>query len=86
MIDDYNMEGDMLSWNLDHVFDEREQKGVEKGIEKGIEKGKIEGKIETAIRMLKLGAELAFVQKATELPLEKIKELQKTNTASDAKH
>ena len=77
IIDNYNMEGDMLSWNLDHVFDEREQKGIEKGIEKGKVEGKIEGRIETAIEMLKLGAEIAFVQKATKLPLEKIEELKK---------
>jgi predicted transposase/invertase (TIGR01784 family) len=35
IIDNYNMEGDMLSWNLDHVFEEPEQRGIEKSIKKG---------------------------------------------------
>ena len=45
--------------------------------EKEKQEGKIEGKIETAIEMLKLGSEIVFVSKATKLPIDKIKELQK---------
>ena len=59
------------------LLDKKEQEGMEKGIEKGMEKGMEKAKIETAIEMLKLGAELVFVQKATKLPTEKVKELQK---------
>jgi predicted transposase YdaD len=48
------------------MINEIERKGIEKG------------KIETAIEMLKLGAEIAFVQKYTKLSIEKVKELQNT--------
>ncbi len=51
------------------MINEIERKGIEKGMEKG--------KIETAIEMLRDGAEIAFVQKYTKLPMEKIKELEK---------
>ena len=50
---------------LNRLINEIEQRGVEKG------------KIETAIKMLELGAEILFVSKATDLSLEKVKELQK---------
>ncbi len=55
------------------LLNEIEERGEKKGIEKGIEKGKIE----TAIEILKDGAEIAFVQKYTKLPIKKVKDLQK---------
>ncbi len=64
----------MLSWKLDHVFDEVEQKGIEKGIENGEEKAKIE----FAKRMLKANIEIEQIAEFSELSLEKIKELQET--------
>ena len=53
--------------------------GMEKGMEKGIEKGRAEGKheanTETAQRLLAMGISAEQVAKATQLPLEIIKDL-----------
>ena len=53
--------------------------GMEKGMEKGIEKGRAEGKheanTETAQRLLAMGLSAEQVAKATQLPLEIIKNL-----------
>ena len=73
------------------LLDDRYQKGMEKGMEKGIaeglemgmkqgmEKGKAEGKheanTETAQRLLAMGLSAEQVAKATQLPLEIIKNL-----------
>ena len=73
------------------LLDDRYQKGMEKGMEKGIaeglemgmkqgmEKGKAEGKheanTETAQRLLAMGLSAEEVAKATQLPLEIIKNL-----------
>jgi predicted transposase/invertase (TIGR01784 family) len=59
------------------MINEIERKSMEKGMVKGIEKGIEKARIETAIEMLKLGAELVFVSKASKLSIEKVKELQK---------
>ena len=55
------------------MINEIERKGIEKGMEKGMEKARIE----TAMEMLKLGAEIVFVSKASKLSIEKVKKLQK---------
>ncbi len=55
------------------LINEIEERGERKGIEKGIEKGKIE----TAIKMLKEGVDVAFISRITDLPIEKINDLQK---------
>ena len=55
------------------LLDKKEQEGIEKGIEKGEEKAKIE----FARRMLKANIEIEQIAEFSELPLEKIKELQK---------
>ena len=56
--------------------------GMEKGMEKGIEKGRAEGKheanTETAQRLLAMGLSAEQVSKATQLPLEIIKNLSNT--------
>jgi predicted transposase/invertase (TIGR01784 family) len=55
------------------------QEGLAEGMEKGMEKGKAEGKheanTETAQRLLAMGLSAEQVAKATQLPLEIIKNL-----------
>ena len=61
------------------LLDYRYQKGMEEGMEKGMEKGRAEGKheanTETAQRLLAMGLSAEQVAKATQLPLEIIKNL-----------
>ena len=61
------------------LLDDRYQKGMEEGMEKGMEKGRAEGKheanTETAQRLLAMGLSAEQVAKATQLPLENIKNL-----------
>ena len=61
------------------LLDDRYQKGMEEGMEKGMEKGRAEGKheanTETAQRLLAMGLSAEQVAKATQLPLEIIKNL-----------
>ena len=64
------------------LLDDRYQKGMEEGMEKGMEKGRAEGKheanTETAQRLLAMGISAEQVAKATQLPLEIIKNLNNT--------
>jgi predicted transposase/invertase (TIGR01784 family) len=64
------------------LLDDRYQKGMEEGMEKGMEKGRAEGKheanTETAQRLLAMGLSAEQVSKATQLPLEIIKNLSNT--------
>ena len=64
------------------LLDDRYQKGMEEGMEKGMEKGRAEGKheanTETAQRLLAMGLSAEQVAKATQLPLEIIKNLSNT--------
>ena len=61
------------------LLDDRYQKGMEEGMEKGMKKGRAEGKheanTETAQRLLAMGLSAEQVSKATQLPLEIIKNL-----------
>ena len=61
------------------LLDDRYQKGMEKGIKQGREEGREEGKheanTETAQRLLAMGLSAEQVSKATQLPLEIIKNL-----------
>ena len=61
------------------LIDDSYQKGKEEGITEGMEKGKEEGKheanTETAQRLLAMGLSAKQVAKATQLPLEIIKDL-----------
>ena len=58
------------------------EKGLAEGMEKGMEKGRAEGKheanTETAQRLLAMGLSAEQVSKATQLPLEIIKNLSNT--------
>ncbi|WP_228114502.1 hypothetical protein [Segatella copri] len=58
------------------------QEGLAEGMEKGMEKGRAEGKheanTETAQRLLAMGLSAEQVSKATQLPLEIIKNLSNT--------
>ena len=68
------------------LLDDRYQKGMEEGMEKGMEKsmekgraeGKHEANTETAQRLLAMGLSAEQVSKATQLPLEIIKNLSNT--------
>ena len=57
------------------LLDDRYQKGMEKGMEKGRAEGKHEANTETAQRLLTMGLSAEQVAKATQLPLEIIKNL-----------
>jgi len=65
------------------LINEIEERGEKKGIEKGMEKGIEKGKIETAIKMLKEGVDIAFISRITDLPVEKINDLQKELNIED---
>ena len=58
------------------------KEGMEKGLAEGMEKGRAEGKheanTETAQRLLAMGLSAELVSKATQLPLEIIKNLSNT--------
>jgi predicted transposase/invertase (TIGR01784 family) len=71
IIDNYNMEGDMLSWNLDHVFEEAEQRGIEKG--------KKEERIELVKRMLRANIDVKQISEISGLFSEEIKGLEEVN-------
>ena len=60
------------------LLDDRYQKGMEKGMEKGRAEGKHEANTETAQRLLAMGLSAEQVAKATQLPLEIIKNLNNT--------
>ena len=60
------------------LLDDRYQKGMEKGMEKGRAEGKHEANTETAQRLLAMGISAEQVAKATQLPLEIIKNLNNT--------
>ncbi len=54
------------------------KQGMEKGMKQGMEKGKHEANTETAQRLLAMGLSAEQVAKATQLPLEIIKNLSNT--------
>ena len=60
------------------LIDDSYQKGKEKGKEEGIAEGKHEANTETAQRLLAMGLSAEQVAKATQLPLEIIKNLNNT--------
>ena len=57
------------------LLDDRYQKGMEEGMEKGRTEGKHEANTETAQRLLAMGISAEQIAKATQLPLEIIKNL-----------
>ncbi|MGI6395574.1 MAG: hypothetical protein ACOX2F_12760 [bacterium] len=68
------------------IYNEGKEKGILVGIEKGIEKGRQEGRqegifaktIEICKKALKRGFDIDTIIELTGLPLEKIKEIEKT--------
>ena len=64
---------------IDDSYQKGKEKGKEEGIAEGMEKGRAEGKheanTETAQRLLAMGLSVEQVAKATQLPLEIIKNL-----------
>ena len=64
---------------IDDSYQKGKEKGKEEGIAEGMEKGRVEGKheanTETAQRLLAMGLSAEQVAKATQLPLEIIKNL-----------
>ena len=60
------------------LLDDRYQKGIEKGMKQGRAEGKHEANTETAQRLLAMGLSAEQVSKATQLPLEIIKNLSNT--------
>jgi len=54
-----------------------ERKGIERGLQDGIQQGIEKGAIIIAKQMLKLGLHKEIISKATNLPIEKINEIQK---------
>ena len=67
---------------IDDSYQKSKEKGKEEGIAEGMEKGRAEGKheanTETAQRLLAMGLSAEQVSKATQLPLEIIKNLSNT--------
>ena len=67
---------------IDDSYQKGKEKGKEEGIAEGMEKGRAEGKheanTETAQRLLAMGLSAEQVAKATQLPLEIIKNLSNT--------
>ena len=61
-----------------YLLDDRYQKGMEEGMEKGRAEGKHEANTETAQRLLAMGLSAEQVSKATQRPLEIIKNLSNT--------
>ena len=58
------------------ALDKIENRGFERGIEQGIERGIETTKYETAINLLQMGLSLEQVAQGTNLPLERIKQIQ----------
>lgn len=50
------------------------EKGIKKGIKKGILKGILKGKEETAMKLKETGADIDFISKVTDIPIEYLKE------------
>ena len=80
--DSVSVERTLLDDRYQKGMEEGMEKGMAKGMEKGMEKGRAEGKheanTETAQRLLAMGLSAEQVSKATQLPLEIIKNLSNT--------
>lgn len=76
----------MMTYALEKLLDEIEekglQKGMEEGLEKGMQKGREEGREEVALRMLKKNMDLESIQEVTELSMDKIRALKERITES----
>ena len=61
--------------DIKNSVDTAKREGIEIGMKQGVEKGKYEANTETAQRLLAMGLPAEQVSKATQLPLEIIKNL-----------
>ena len=64
--------------DIKNSVDTAKREGIEIGMKQGMEKGKHEANTETAQRLLAMGLSAEQVSKATQLPLEIIKNLSNT--------
>ena len=64
--------------DIKNSIDTAKREGIEIGMKQGMEKGKHEANTETAQRLLAMGLSAEQVAKATQLPLEIIKNLSNT--------
>ena len=76
LLDDRYQKG--MEEGMEKGMEEGMAKGMEKGMEKGRAEGKHEANTETAQRLLAMGLSAEQVSKATQLPLEIIKNLSNT--------
>jgi predicted transposase/invertase (TIGR01784 family) len=74
-IDNFNMEADMYSLTLDHIWEKEYEKGIEKGREEGREEGIEKGKLELAKRMLLANLDIQQISEITGLSIKELKEL-----------
>ena len=67
-----------LEWNMNDALQARFADGIEQGIEKGLK----QGSENIALKLIHMGLSFNDVQKATELPLQRIQELAKISSNS----
>lgn len=65
-----------LEWNMNDALQARFDDGIEKGIEKGLK----QGSENIALKLIHMGLSFTDIQKATELPLQRIQELAKISS------
>lgn len=65
-----------LEWNMDDALQARFDDGIEQGIAKGLK----QGSENIALKLIHMGLSLTDIQKATELPLQRIHELAKISS------
>ena len=70
-------EREQLEIGLEKGIAEGMEKGMKKGMKKGLEKGLEKGKIKVAQNLLKTGMDLENIAMLSELPVEKIRELER---------
>lgn len=64
-----------MTYTIERIWDEVEEKGIEKGIEEGKREGKEEGKKEVAVKLLKLGETIDKICFLTDLSKEEVYKL-----------
>ena len=70
--------------DIKNSVDTAKREGIEIGMKQGVEKGKHEANTETAQRLLAMGLSAEQIAKATQLPLEIIKNLSNSKNSSFA--
>ena len=64
-----------LEWNMDDALQARFEDGMERGMEQGLERGREA----VAVKLIRMGLQFDDIQKATDLPLQHIQKLAKSN-------